>query len=254
MDAFAVEVAGFAGLVWDVGIVMAHFVSLIDGQPGSDQFTLEGDEVQIGRHPDCDIVVEAGAVSRFHAKAVRRGNEWAIEDLGSRNGTFVNGKLLARPHVLREGDRVRISEVELTFRGDSMPEFAGNQHEMTFAGSQFGIEMVDENETEQLSSASKIEFRSGDDGLKMFATPEAKLAALIKINSNLTGAIAIDEVLPKVLLSLFDVFPSADRGFVVTRDADDQLIPRWVQTRKHTDEPETVRISRTIIRQAMQSG
>lgn len=231
---------------------MAHVTTSINGTP-SDQFELDRDEMRIGRHPECDIVVDAGAVSRYHAKLIQSSSQWSVEDLGSRNGTFVNGQLLTRAHTLAQGDRIRISEVELVFHGDQVPEFARGTSEMTFDGSNFGIQMVDESDTGTASN-SKIEFRSSDDGLKMTATPEAKLAALVAINRNLTGAIAIDDVLPKVLASLFEVFPSADRGFVVMETPDGALVPRWVQTRKQVDETETVRISRTIIRKTMESG
>ncbi|MCM2374073.1 SpoIIE family protein phosphatase [Aporhodopirellula aestuarii] len=232
---------------------MAYVTSTINGTP-SDQFELDRDEMKIGRHPECDIVVDAGAVSRYHAKVRRVGEAWVVEDLGSRNGTFVNGQLLTRPHSLAQGDRIRISEVELLFHGDEVPEFArGGTSEMTFDGTNFGIQMVDETDTKVVAS-SKIEFRSSDQGLKMTATPEAKLAALIAINRNLTGAISLDEVLPKVLGSLFEVFPSADRGFVVMESPDGALVPRWVKTRTKVDETETVRISRTIIRKTMESG
>ncbi|EMI42152.1 MULTISPECIES: SpoIIE family protein phosphatase [Pirellulaceae] len=232
---------------------MAYVTSTINGAP-SDQFELDRDEMRIGRHPECDIVVDAGAVSRYHAKLIHAGETWTVEDLGSRNGTFVNGQLLTRPHVLAQGDRIRISEVELLFHSDAIPEFArGGTSEMTFDGTNFGIQMVDESDTEVVAS-SKIEFRSSDQGLKMTATPEAKLAALIAINRNLTGAISLDEVLPKVLASLFEVFPSADRGFVVMETPDGSLVPRWVKTRSKNDETETVRISRTIIRKTMESG
>ncbi len=73
----------------------------------------------------------------------------------------------------------------------------------------------------------------------------------MRINSNLSNALAIDEVLPKVLTSLFDIFPAADRGFVVMQSDDGDLVPRWVKTRNPQDETETIRISRTIIREVM---
>lgn len=232
---------------------MAYVTSTINGAP-SDRFELDRDEMRIGRHPDCDIVVDAGAVSRYHAKLLHAGNDWSVEDLGSRNGTFVNGQLLTRPHVLAQGDRIRISEVELQFHFDEVPEFARSAtNQMTFDGANFGIQMVEDSDTHVVGS-SKIEFRSSDQGLKMTATPEAKLAALISINRNLTGAIALDDVLPKVLASLFEVFPSADRGFVVMETSDGALLPRWVKTRSKVDESETLRISRTIIRKTMESG
>ncbi len=76
----------------------------------------------------------------------------------------------------------------------------------------------------------------------------------MKINMNLGRALALDEVLPKVLESLFEIFPQADRGFVVMKDASGNLFPRWVKTRRMRDETQSVRISRTIIREAMSSG
>ncbi len=178
-----------------------------------------------------------------------------VEDSGSRNGTFLNGQLLTGPQFLREGDHIRVSEVEFIFRDNEVPEFARGSSEVTFDGANFGIQMFDEQETEQLSSSNsgsaKVEFRSSADGLKMAATPEAKLEALMRINSNLNNALAVDEVLPKVLLSLFDIFPAADRGFVVMQNENGDLIPRWVKTRAAHDETETIRISRTIIRHVM---
>ncbi len=218
----------------------------------SERFELSGDSMTLGRHPECDIVVEAGAVSRYHAKIVRRGKDLFVEDSGSRNGTFLNGQMLTAPEMLREGDRIRISDVDLIFHHDATPEFAQGAAQMTFDGTSFGVMMTDESDTEQLSN-SKIEFRSSVDGLTMRATPEAKLAALMKINSNLTGALALDSVLPKVLESLFEIFPAADRGFVVMLQDDGKLIPRWVKTRKHHDETETLRISRTIVKKVMES-
>lgn len=238
---------------------MAFLATQTNEDDSSEKFELIDSETTIGRHPECSIVVDAGAVSRYHAKVAKKPDGFIIEDSGSRNGTFLNGQLLTGAQFLREGDRIRVSDVEFVFQGDDVPEFARGSSEMTFDGANFGIQMYDEHETEQLSGASqsgsaKVEFRSSADGLKMAATPEAKLEALMRINSNLSNALAVDEVLPKVLESLFDIFPAADRGFVVMQNEKGDLIPRWVKTRAAQDETETVRISRTIIREVMNSG
>ncbi|GAA5510279.1 SpoIIE family protein phosphatase [Novipirellula caenicola] len=233
---------------------MAFLSTSSIGDDGSaERFRLQDGETVIGRHPDCHIVVDAGAVSRYHAKVVQRDGDFLVEDSGSRNGTFLNGQLLTEPEVLREGDRVRISDVELVFHQDAVPEFAQDHNLMTFDGSNFGIMMVEDADAEKISS-SKVEFRSSSEGLKLSATAEAKLEALMRINSNLSNALGLDEVLPKVLNSLFDIFPAADRGFVVMEDANGNLVPRWVKTRQTRDESETVRISRTIIREVMKTG
>jgi serine phosphatase RsbU (regulator of sigma subunit) len=221
-----------------------------------DRFDLEDGDTTIGRHPECTIVVEAGAVSRYHAKIVGHANRFTVEDSNSRNGTFLNGQLLTKPEPLQEGDHLRISEVEFVFRQDEVPEFAREgSSEMTFDGANFGIMMIDEVNTQPSGrSSAKVEFHGSADGLKMVATAEAKLEALLQINRNLSNALAIEEVLPKVLASLFDIFPAADRGFVVMENEQGDLVPRWVKTRVPHDDSETIRISRTIIREAMRSG
>ena len=233
------------------------FLSTNSTSAESDRFELADPETSIGRHPDCHIVVDAAAVSRFHAKVTRQGEEFLVQDAGSRNGTYLNGQRLAAPQVLCEGDRIRVSEIEFVYHVGAVPQFAqsSSASEMTFDGTNFGIMMVDDesDDTEQLSNA-RVEYRSSADGLKMSATPEAKLEALMAINSNLTNALALDDVLPKVLESLFTVFPSADRGFVVMKNNRDEMIPRWVKTRKKNDETETVRISRTILKTVIDSG
>ncbi|MEM9646230.1 MAG: SpoIIE family protein phosphatase [Planctomycetota bacterium] len=224
----------------------------------AERFELTEDITTIGRHPECTVVVEAGAVSRFHARLVRGADDFRIEDSGSRNGTFLNGQLLDEPTELKEGDRIRISDVELIFHHEPRPQGGEEQgfgagHSMTFDGSSFGIMMVDDHETKGQPQA-QVQFRSSTEGLKISATSEAKLSALLKISRDLTGALTLDEVFPKVLTSLFEIFPAADRGFIVMESPDKTLVPKWVKTRQSHDETETVRISRTIIRSAMESG
>jgi FHA domain/Domain of unknown function (DUF1707) len=66
---------------------------------------LRGDLV-LGRDPGCDCVLSDETVSRRHARIRRRGDAWLLEDLGSMNGTRVNGWRVTEPVELRPGDRV----------------------------------------------------------------------------------------------------------------------------------------------------
>lgn len=70
---------------------------------------LEAQETTIGRWPDNDVVIADRWISRHHARIVRRGLRYAIEDLGSKNGTFVNGQRLTAPQELEDGDRIQIA-------------------------------------------------------------------------------------------------------------------------------------------------
>jgi hypothetical protein len=69
----------------------------------------------LGRHPDCNLAIDSGAASRYHAQIVADGDAWLLEDLRSRNGTFLNDERISGTHTLTGGDRIRIGDVELEF-------------------------------------------------------------------------------------------------------------------------------------------
>ncbi len=75
----------------------------------------EGDTAQIGRGIENDVVLDDLGVSRHHATLAWRDGAFEIADLGSTNGTQVNGQLKSGPHRLKDGDIIRLYEVELTF-------------------------------------------------------------------------------------------------------------------------------------------
>jgi pSer/pThr/pTyr-binding forkhead associated (FHA) protein len=66
------------------------------------------DQIDIGRDNSCDIVLPASNVSSRHARMFMRDNKVIIRDLGSTNGTTVNGRRLERPQLLQPRDVVRI--------------------------------------------------------------------------------------------------------------------------------------------------
>ncbi len=227
---------------------MAFLLTL--GNDGA-RFDLRGVNTVIGRHPECDVVVDAGAVSRYHAKIVNRDGGWFLEDLQSRNGTFLNGTQITGPTKLTEADQIKICDVEFAFYGGQRPDFLGPDSD---SSSGFGFIVSDDDEGAATHQLSSVEVRTDPTGsVRITASAETKLAALLQINQDLGRALKLDEVLPRVLESLFKVFPQADRGFIVMADADGRLLPRWMKNRKPGSEGETVRISRTIIRQVMES-
>jgi hypothetical protein len=65
------------------------------------------DELVIGRHPSCDLVVSDATVSRRHARLTFRDGGWVVQDLDSTNGTRLNGRYVGRCR-LRPGDRLEL--------------------------------------------------------------------------------------------------------------------------------------------------
>jgi pSer/pThr/pTyr-binding forkhead associated (FHA) protein len=77
--------------------------------PGA-AFMLEGDQITIGRDPTNTITINDAEISRRHARLAYQGGKYVLEDLGSTNGTFVNGQRLAGPRVLKSGEVVSFGE------------------------------------------------------------------------------------------------------------------------------------------------
>jgi DNA-binding winged helix-turn-helix (wHTH) protein len=74
----------------------------------------EGDNI-VGRGEDASVVLESSTVSRHHARICVRGRVATIEDLESKNGTYVGDQRVSVPRELREGDQIRIGAFLLTF-------------------------------------------------------------------------------------------------------------------------------------------
>jgi DNA-binding response OmpR family regulator len=89
-----------------------------EGQGAGRSWPVEGDRVIIGRSEDCDVVLVERQVSRHHAQIRRLDSQYVLEDLESRNGTYVNGREVTEPYVLQDGDEIQIALcIRLTFVG-----------------------------------------------------------------------------------------------------------------------------------------
>ena len=73
------------------------------------------DGALLGRGEQADIQLEDGFASSRHARLIPQGDVMVLEDLGSTNGTYLNGEPLRGPQPLHEGDRIRIGDSEFSF-------------------------------------------------------------------------------------------------------------------------------------------
>jgi sigma-B regulation protein RsbU (phosphoserine phosphatase) len=77
--------------------------------------TLDGNAVSIGRASDCSIPIKDRYLSRKHAEIIAVGASWVLKDLGSANGTYLNGSRVERDEALKPGDRIRLGDTEIVF-------------------------------------------------------------------------------------------------------------------------------------------
>lgn len=104
----------FAGEAWEetssTGTPRAR---LLDGDKA---YQLMSGENLIGREGDCRVVLEAPGVSRHHARIRVSADQAVLEDLGSKNGTWLNGSRVGAPVELHDRDKIRIGVVTVTFQ------------------------------------------------------------------------------------------------------------------------------------------
>lgn len=100
---------------------------LITQEPGGEQLRFALPEVTLGRHPSCEWVLGDDTVSSRHARLVFHHDHWWLEDLGSRNGTFLNGDALRAPAVLTNQDRIRCGQVGFALQIEALPTPATSQ-------------------------------------------------------------------------------------------------------------------------------
>jgi pSer/pThr/pTyr-binding forkhead associated (FHA) protein len=88
-------------------------------------YPLEKGELFVGRDLSNDIVINDPEISRRHSRLFAQGNAYYLEDLGSTNGTFINGQRLMGPAVLRPGDVVTFGErMSLVFESSDFDQDA----------------------------------------------------------------------------------------------------------------------------------
>ena len=88
----------------DVAMLMVR-----EGSSPRRQWALQGAAVVIGRGDDCQVIIDDRQASRHHARITQTQDGYVLEDLGSKNGTFLNGRPLTVPTVLKDGDEIGIA-------------------------------------------------------------------------------------------------------------------------------------------------
>ena len=95
--------------------VVAAWLTVEEGPDVGQRFSLKP-STRLGRATDNDIVLRDLQVSRYHAVITFTGTEWVVADLGSANGTLVNGKSIEQPSPLRHGSVILVGNDQLVFR------------------------------------------------------------------------------------------------------------------------------------------
>lgn len=223
---------------------MANLILLVQGQAKT--YELRNGDTILGRLPDCDIQIDSNMVSRKHARVFPKDGHFYIEDLNSGNGTVLNGQRLTEPTQLRSNDRIKLGPVLFRYENDQSSSSMSSNHASAAEQAGVSFHAADTNST--------ITDRITGSAFDMLdVQPATKLKAVLEITRSLAGTIDIDKILPKVLDTLFGIFPHADRGCILLLDSQSkQMVPRAMKHRR-ADSDESVKLSRTILKAVMDS-
>jgi serine phosphatase RsbU (regulator of sigma subunit) len=251
----------------------AGFIKVVKGSNPGTVIELVGERIVIGRHASCQVVLDNAAVSRNHAQILQHDGNYWIEDLRSRNGTLLNGTRIQGRTEIRNNDEIRICEVVLRFYLGLPPDSReppvsppppaqvvtpGASQNPTISDSD--IFALSHGSAQHKSTSDSLNSDSSsiitsldvkDSNPRITVRPEAKLRAVMEISQNLARTLNAEEVFPKILESLFKLFPQADRGFIVLKDpvaGTLQVKSQRVRSGELIDSP---RVSATILHEAM---
>ena len=181
----------------------------------------------LGRGSNCHIYLGDLIVSRQHARVTRTPSGYMLEDLDSGNGTFVNDHRVVK-QILTEDDEIRIGDSVLRFAEESDPPLvevatiiASGPDELIHAVSKANRPL-----SPPRGKRTKEELRAD------LSKSHRMLETLYAVSEATSSVLEPTQLFTKVLDYLLDVFPDAERGFVMLRDDNNQLVPAAVRRRK----------------------
>jgi serine phosphatase RsbU (regulator of sigma subunit) len=194
--------------------------------------SLEGDQISLGRSHENDLCFPGDAsLSRRHLILERAGDRWTVRDLGSKNGTLVNGVAVSGSQAVGPGDRISAGHISLAIEDpmavadDSVEFFAGPPSETPTAGTVVtSLEGVLSGEDPIVGAEEEIQAGSVEPGGKLARQPA--VAALLKAGRELAGDRPLAELF-QLILDLAIEAMGAERGLLMTLEGE-KLVPRAV--------------------------
>jgi serine phosphatase RsbU (regulator of sigma subunit) len=212
-------------------------------------FAFKGDSVVVGRAPDVGLSIADPFLSRRHSRFFRAGATLLVEDLGSRNGTLVNGQAIATPTAVQPGDVVQISQSVIMVHAEmtvapAPAEAAGDPLDATIF--RRASEVLDRQRSEEASRLQNAaDLRSYADRLRL----------LNEVHQALGRSLAVDELLELILDRVFGHL-QPDRGLILLRTPGGELrtaAARVAET-SVTAPGAAIPISRSLVREVLEKG
>ncbi len=228
---------------------------VIKGPDQGRRFELEQPVISIGRDRSNDLQLHDTEVSRRHGELRLEDDEFALVDLESANGSYVNGERIEQ-QSLGSGDRLTLGRTVLLFtaQGHQIDEDLSNVIDIVGAATGNESRIRQSLRHEDSGVSLDDDPRPRRSGEQWLARARGNLQIMYRTALAVSHTLDIDELLARILELIFE-WVEADRGCVMLVDGDtEQLVPKVRRTRAGVDADEKITISSTILDYVMQRG
>ena len=150
----------------------------ISGMNRGDEFALMQGANLVGRGKECQVILFDRKASRVHCRIVKEGNYFAIEDMGSTNGTLLNSKPLAKKMILRFDDRIVIGGSLLLFSDKGVGDLL--QQTVTDVAAELHEKRYDKLAGDAAKSVERTQHAHHHHGSASYSTPPAAKAGGVR--------------------------------------------------------------------------
>ncbi len=207
-------------------------------------FPLTVDQNTIGRESASVVPLNHSSVSRRHCVIERQGDDFKIRDLGSSNGTFVNGQPV-NDKVLKHADQVRIGSIALLFLIEETEDTTSG-HQVRFDDSEPLTQSA-----KQLRPESLLQQTEAAVDFSEHQRLTRDLGVLVKIGTRINRLRHTQELVREILDSIFDVVP-VDRGAILLSQGEKEF--SLIHGRHRRGQVAEVRVSRTVVERVQHEG
>jgi predicted component of type VI protein secretion system len=152
---------------------MNYVLQVVRGRSATTTLKLGDGVTSLGRHDDCVIRIKSSQVSRRHCELLDVDGKLAVRDLGSSNGTFVNGKRVTGQQTLKVGDELTVGAVTLRVATLGQPVAAPHANSASKPGDTAVVEAVALGDDDEF----EIEFDEGEPEMQIETIPLAEAAS-----------------------------------------------------------------------------
>jgi len=224
---------------------------VIQGADQGKRFELRSSPVALGRDHSNAVRLNDTEVSRRHAELRLDDEQYRVVDLGSANGTFINGHMVDQA-PLRAGDRLQLGQTVMLYNEGAL----AGRRDLTAR-----VDLLSKSSPEDRSAI--LRSIPSDEGSRVLAQPDGaagwlrerlmSLSVMYRATQAVSNILDVDSLLPQVLELVFESI-GADRGAILLRDRSGTLVPKAVRWRAPADADERLTISSTITDYVLEQG